>query len=263
MGRMNYIDEGSGAPIVMCHGNPGWSFEYRNVVKEMAKTNRCIVPDYLGFGFSDKPYNWDYKPESHAKNFELFINSLKLDKFTLVVNDWGGPIGLSYALKYPEKIKKIFVLNSFFWSVKGIPHMEDFSRKLGSEIGRFMVLNFNVFGRIVAKQVAGKKFTKNAHKHYYKHMTSRKDRKGSWVFPREIIGSSDWLASLWEKRRNFDGIPKIMLWGMEDPAFTQNELDVWINEYNDVRVVRLDGVGHFPQEEEPESVVRELRAEGI
>lgn len=263
MGRMNYIDEGEGNPIVMCHGNPGWSFEYRNVVKEMAKTNRCIVPDYIGFGFSDKPFDWDYKPQSQAQNFELFIDSLDLEKFTLVINDWGGPIGMAYALKYPEKINKIFVLNTYFWSVKGVPHMEDFSKKLGSKIGKFLILNFNIFGKVVTKKVAGKGLTKNAHRHYHKHLTTKQDRKGSWVFPREIIGSSDWLAGLWEQRHKVAHIPKIMVWGMDDPAFTQNELDVWTNEYADSRVVKLNGVGHFPQEEDPEAIVRELKAENV
>lgn len=262
MGRMNYIDEGEGIPIVMLHGNPGWSFEYRNVVKEMSKTNRCIVPDYIGFGFSDKPYDWDYLPESQAKNIEIFLNSLNIDKFTLVINDWGGPIGMHYALKYPEKISKLFVLNTFFWSVKGVPHMEDFSKKLGGKIGKFMILNFNIFGKIVTKQVS-KKLSKNAHRHYHKHLTTREDRKGSWVFPREIIGSSDWLASLWEQRKKVAHIPMFLIWGMEDPAFTANELKVWSEEYPHAKVVKLDGVGHFTQEEAPEDVVRELRAANV
>jgi len=94
--------------------------------------------------------------------------------------------------------------------------------------------------------------SKNVHKHYYKHLASKKDRKRSWVFPREIIGSSDWLASLWEQRSNIDDIPKIMVWGMKDPAFQQNELDVWVKNWDNVRVVKLDDVGHFPQEEAPE-----------
>lgn len=260
MGRMNYIDEGEGDVIVMLHGNPGWSFEYRNVVKEMSKTHRCIVPDFIGFGFSDKPYSWDYKPESQAKNIELFLDSLNLEKFTLVINDWGGPIGMNYALKHPDKISRLFVLNTFFWSVKGIPHMEDFSKKLGSKIGKFLVLNFNIFGKVVVKKAAGKGLTKNAHKHYYKHLASRHDRKGSWVFPKEIIGSSRWLASLWNQRQKVNHIPKTIIWGMLDVAFTQSELDVWTNEYKDARVIKLDDVGHFPQEENPKIVINELKA---
>jgi len=107
IGKIHYIDEGKGEPIVMVHGNPGWSFEFRNIVKELSKTHRCIAPDHIGFGLSNKPYDWDFLPKSHAQNFELFMDSLNLDKITLVVIDWGGPIGLSYALKHPEKIKKI------------------------------------------------------------------------------------------------------------------------------------------------------------
>ena len=81
VGKMHYLDEGEGDPIVMVHGNPGWSFEFRGIVKEMSKTNRCIVADHIGFGLSDKPFEWGYLPEGHAKNFELFMNHLNLEKY--------------------------------------------------------------------------------------------------------------------------------------------------------------------------------------
>ena len=107
MGKMHFVDEGQGLPIVFVHGNPGWSFEYRNSIKELSKTNRCIANDHIGFGLSDKPFDWNYLPKNQAENFEKFINHLKLDKFVLVVNDWGGPIGLSYAVNNPDKIKHL------------------------------------------------------------------------------------------------------------------------------------------------------------
>ena len=99
VGKMNYVDEGSGEPIIFLHGNPSWSFDYRNVIKNLSKKSRCIANDHIGFGLSDKPRDWDYLPESHAKNFEEFVDQLNVDNFTIVVNDWGGPIGLAYAIK--------------------------------------------------------------------------------------------------------------------------------------------------------------------
>src|ERR1022692_4366977 len=118
MGRMHYVDEGHGDPIVMLHGNPGWSFEFRNIIKELSKTHRCIAPDHIGFGLSDKPVNWDYLPINQAANFEKLMDSLDLKNITMIVKDWGGPIGLSYAIKHPEKIKKLVILNTWLWSVK-------------------------------------------------------------------------------------------------------------------------------------------------
>lgn len=261
VGKINYVDEGTGDPIVMVHGNPGWSFEYREVIKGMASTHRCIAPDLIGFGFSDKPYEWDYLPESHAQVFEELMNQLNLENITLIVNDWGGPIGLSYAIKYPEKIKKLVILNTFLWSVKGDPHYEKFSKQAGGGLGRFLTKNFNFFARVVVKKVVGdkKKLTKNIHKHYYKHLSSRKDRKGSYIFPREIIGSHEWLASLWNRKDQIHSIPTIFVWGMKDIAFREQELNFWLENWGESRVIRLEEVGHFPQEEAPEAVIQALK----
>ena len=157
IGKTHYIDQGKGEPIVMVHGNPGWSFEFRNIVKELSKTHRCIVPDHIGFGLSNKPYDWDFLPKSHAQNFELFMDSLNLDNITLVVNDWGGPIGLSYALKHPEKIKKIIILNAWMWSVENDPYYQKFSKFMVDGFGKFMIKHFNFFGRKVVKKAVGNK----------------------------------------------------------------------------------------------------------
>lgn len=98
MGKMHYIDEGRGPPIVMVHGNPTWSFLYRHLVKGLSKKYRCIAIDHIGFGLSDKPMEWSYLPEEHAKNLNVLIEKLDLKDITLIVQDWGGPIGLSYAI---------------------------------------------------------------------------------------------------------------------------------------------------------------------
>jgi len=107
MGRMHYVDEGESAhAIVMVHGNPAWSYTYRKLVKCLSNKYRCIAPDHIGFGLSDKPIDWDYLPENHAANFEKLLNHLDMQSITLIVGDWGGPIGLSYAVNHPDKIKK-------------------------------------------------------------------------------------------------------------------------------------------------------------
>ena len=94
-GRMHYVDEGSGQPVVMVHGNPTWSFLYRKVIKRLQPEYRCIAMDHLGFGLSDKPKDWSYLPAEHSTNLATLIEGLGLKNITLVVQDWGGPIGLS------------------------------------------------------------------------------------------------------------------------------------------------------------------------
>jgi len=256
MGKMHFIDEGNGTPIVFVHGNPGWSFEYRNSIKELSKTNRCIANDHIGFGLSDKPFEWNYLPENHADNFEKFINHLNLDKFILVVNDWGGPIGLSYALKNPDKIKHLVITNTWMWSAKDDPYYRKFSGFVGGPIGRFLIKNFNFFGKVIIKKCIVDK--KNFHPTIYKHLESKNDRKGCWIFPKQIIASSDWLDSLWQKRKNLEGIPKTLIWGMKDIAFREKEFEIWKNELDNLKVLKLDKVGHYPHEEATEVFIKEL-----
>lgn len=259
-GKMHYVDEGTNDPIVMVHGNPGWSFEFRKTVKELSGTHRCIAPDHIGFGLSNKPFDWDYLPKSHAKNFELFMDSLNLKDITLVVSDWGGPIGLSYAINHPEKIKKLILLNTWMWSVEKDPYYRKFSKIMGGAFGRFMIKNFNTFGKKVVKKAMGdKKPARHIHEHYFKHLATKKDRKGCYIFPKEIIGSSKWLDSLWQQREKINAIPTTLIWGMKDIAFREKELNHWIENWHNPKVLKLKEAGHFPQEEAPEVVIGELK----
>jgi len=256
IGKMHYVDEGTGDPVVMVHGNPAWSFEYRNVIKELSKTHRCIAPDHIGFGLSDKPADWTYLPEHHARNFEIFINSLNLSRITLIVNDWGGPIGLNYALKHPQKIKKLVILNTWLWSVENDPHFKIFSWFMGGFIGKFLTRHFNFFGKSFMKRVVGKKkLSKEIHRHYYMHLETKNDRKGCYTFPKEIIGSSKWLESLWQQKDKINSIPTTFVWGMSDIAFREKELNYWTDNWNNYEVIKLNGIGHVPQEEKPQAVI--------
>jgi len=261
MGKMHYVDEGQGEPIVFLHGNPGWSFEYRNAIKELCKTNRCIANDHLGFGLSDKSYKWNYLPESHAENFEKFINTLKLENIILVVNDWGGPIGLSYAIHYPGKIRHLILLNTWMWSVKDDPYYRKYSAFMGGPIGRFLIRNFNFFGKIMVKKIVGnpQKLSKHIHKHLFKPLETKNDRKGCWTFPKEVISSSEWLDSLWQQRDKIKDLPATIIWGMKDIAFREKELNVWVNLMTNKKVIKLDTIGHYPQEEATEVFIRELK----
>ncbi|NBC18401.1 MAG: alpha/beta fold hydrolase, partial [Bacteroidetes bacterium] len=90
---MHYVDEGDGPPVLMLHGNPTWSFLYRHLVRGLSDRYRCVAPDYLGFGLSDKPPGWTYRPVDHARHIAHLIDTLALRDLTLVVQDWGGPIG--------------------------------------------------------------------------------------------------------------------------------------------------------------------------
>ena len=108
-GKLHYIDEGKGKVIFFVHGTPVWSYVYRKLIKDLSAQYRCIAVDHLGFGFSDKPQDADYAPEAHARRLEALIEHLQLQQITLVVHDFGGPIGLCYALRHPENVDKVII----------------------------------------------------------------------------------------------------------------------------------------------------------
>jgi pimeloyl-ACP methyl ester carboxylesterase len=114
-GRLHYVDEGRGPAILMCHGNPTWSFLYRQLIRTLQGTFRCIAVDYLGFGLSDRPPGYGYTPAEHAGVVGELVRELDLKELIVMGHDWGGPIGLSVATADPERIAGLVLGNTWFW----------------------------------------------------------------------------------------------------------------------------------------------------
>jgi haloalkane dehalogenase len=110
--RMHYLDEGSGEPVLMLHGNPSWSFYYRDLVTAFRGTHRVIAPDHVGCGMSDKPQRYPYTLRRHVENLERLVLDLDLRNVTLVVHDWGGAIGFGVATRHPERFKRLVIFNT-------------------------------------------------------------------------------------------------------------------------------------------------------
>jgi haloalkane dehalogenase len=244
----------------MVHGNPYWSFEYRGLIRRFRESHRCIAPDHLGFGLSDKPREWDYLPEQHAANLESLLESLDLSNITMVVNDWGGPIGLSYAINHPERVKNLVITNSWLWSVANDRYYRAFSGFVGGPVGRYLIRRFNFFATTIVRSVFGDKsrLTPEIHRHITTPLAEPEDRRGSWVFPRRIIGSSDWLSDLWSKREILWGKVNLIAWGMKDIAFREKELERWEAAFPEARVERYPQVGHFVAEENPDGLAEAI-----
>ena len=258
---MHYVDEGTGNPIVFVHGNPSWSFEFRNLIKELSKTNRCIAPDHIGFGLSDKPLDWSYLPQDHAKNFEKLILSLNLENITLVVGDWGGPIGLSFACKHPEKIQGVVITNTWLWSVKNDWYYQAFSSFTGGPIGRFLIEKRNFFAHDIVAMAFGdkRKLTAEIHNHYLEPLANPQERQGNAIFPKQIIGSSDWLEALWNQSQVLKSKQMLIAWGMKDIAFREKELNQWCKAFPNATVVRYANAGHYLAEERPTELAAEIK----
>ena len=254
-GRLHYVDVGAGAPVVLLHGNPTWSFLYRRLIRRLAPTYRCVAPDYIGFGRSDKPADADYTPTAQAARVESLINHLGLRNVTLVVHDWGGPIGLSYALRHPNRIMRVVVTNSWLWPLHHDPWIAAFSRAAGSALGRALITRYNAFARLILPLAFAdrKRLSASAYRHYCTPLATPTDRLGSWVFPRALLGATPWLRSLWAERRRLAHIPLCIVWGLRDPAFSARYVRQWADAFPQARVHRLSGVGHYVPEEAPRS----------
>ncbi len=129
-GRMHYLDEGSGPPLLLCHGNPTWSFLYRHIVSELRDRFRCIAVDYLGFGLSDRPEGYGYTIEEHVRTVGELVDHLGLDGYVLVAQDWGGPIGTGVSVDRAERVSGVTLGNTWFWPAT--PFFQVFSRIMSS-----------------------------------------------------------------------------------------------------------------------------------
>jgi len=248
-GWMHYVDEGEGGPVVMLHGNPAWSFAYRRLIKALRGDYRCIAPDMIGFGLSDKPSDWSYLPEDHAENFGRFVEGLGLRDITLVVQDWGGPVGMSYAVKNPENVSRIVVLNSFAWPVNDDLHFRLFSSIAGGAAGRFAVERFNFFARFMMKSMFRTSLVPGIHRHYLVPLGKPEERKGSSALPGHVTASGDWLAGIYASMDNLRDKPALIAWGMKDIAFREKEMRRWLGIFSSPELVKFKGAGHFVQED--------------
>lgn len=262
-GRIHYVDEGAGTPLVFLHGNPSWSFEYRHLIAALRGDYRCIALDHLGFGLSERSRNKaDYHPQAHAENFAALMDALQLDQVTLVFSDWGGPIALDWARKHPERVVGIVALNSWFWPVDNDRHFVRFSSMMSNWAMQFLIRRFNFFVTKVMPKAVGNPaiLTKAVMAHYLNAQPDPESRAACAAFPGHIIGATDWLRKIWNDRAAFTDKPALFIWGLKDIAFRRKELETWKTEFKNHTVQELPDCGHFLAEEAPDVVVEKIRA---
>ena len=150
-GNMHYIDEGKGDTILFVHGTPTWSFLYRDFIKALSKQYRCIAIDHVGFGLSEKPNAFSGRPQEHSENLKEFIRRLDLKDMTLVVHDFGGPIGLSAGIAMPERIKRVVLFNTWLWETASNKGVQKIDKIVNSFLGKFLYLHLNFFCQSVGQ----------------------------------------------------------------------------------------------------------------
>lgn len=254
-GRLRYLDEGEGPPVLLVHGTPTWSFLWRRLVARLSRTHRVIAPDHLGFGLSEKPPDAPYRPRDHARRLAALVDDLGLDDFALVVHDFGGPVGLPLALDRPDAVRALVLFNTWMWSLAGDPQAARASRLLGGPIGRFLYTRFNLSPRVLLPALYGdrRQLDPDTHRHYLRPFPDAASRKAPWTLAAALVGESEWYESLWERVGRLADVPALLLWGEQDPAFGPEALERWRRALPHAAVERYPEAGHFVQEEVPAS----------
>lgn len=278
---MHYIDEGprDGHPVVMVHGNPTWGYLYRNFIPALVEAgHRAIVPDHLGFGRSEKPSDPGlYRVPRHAQRLDALLESLDLKGATVVPQDWGGPIGLYWATRHPERVAGLFILNTYAHGFRkeALPPGRDkiplplplrlFRTPL---VGEVLVKGLDAFKRgFLFRQgvVHPERLTPSVKRAYRDVHQGWSERTSILVFPREIpvMGEGPVVALTTEieelLKEHFRSKPVRIMWAMKDVAFLPIYLDtLWLDTFPEAEVTRLDDAGHYLQEDAHERIVPEL-----
>ncbi|MEL7237646.1 MAG: alpha/beta fold hydrolase [Planctomycetota bacterium] len=272
-GRMHYVDEGprDGEPIVMVHGNPTWGYLYRKFIDAVvAQGYRAVVMDHLGFGRSDKPDDAElYRVPRHGERCTALLESLDLNNATVITQDWGGPIGLHWAAKHPDRVRGLVVLNTFVKRPPGkvkLPLPLRLFRTRG--VGEVMVKGLNMFVKVVLFKVGlvnRERIGKTERTAYLAPHPKWSDRTSILVFPREIPAGptgpvSDYVDEINRKLVvAFRNKPVLIAWPMKDIAFTPDILeDMWMPDFPHAEVHRIEHAGHYIQEDAHELVIPKL-----
>jgi haloalkane dehalogenase len=258
--RVHYVDEGAGPPLLLLHGNPTWSFLYRNVITGVRDRYRCIAVDYPGFGLSRGAPGYRFTPAEHAGVLEQLVTGLDLTGVTMMVQDWGGPIGFAVATRHPGRFAAFVIGNTWAWP-KSDPGTQLFSRLLGGPIGRRLIANRNVFvEKVLPGGVRRATLSEAVMNAYRGPFPTPASRRPTAVFPREILDSRPFLAEIEQRLPQLADRPALLVWPTNDVAFRGTERRRWEELFPAHRTVLLEGAGHYIQEDAPDEIVAAIRS---
>ena len=271
--RMHYVDEGEGEPIVMLHGEPTWGYLYRHFIPPLSTTHRVVVPDHMGFGKSETPQDREYTLKTHVENLAALIEELDLQNITFVLQDWGASIGGCYTHLYPERVKRLCMVNGRVRSaMTDTPKPDQLSARTpwfqwigeGLETGRTHQVLSNLGSTILSvMKIMGFQnsavVTDTWIRAYSAHFTSPEECKGAIEFPLEAYYSRALpfrrecaLKGQEETRKK----PAMLVRGMKDHTIARERMlgsfrDIWPKG----PVIELENAGHFSQEDAPEIII--------
>ena len=259
--RYHYIDEGTGSPILFVHGNPTWSFAWRNLVKGLRETHRCLAVDHIGCGLSDKPRDYDYRLAQHIDNLDRFIAQLDLQNITLVAHDWGGAIGLGAAVRAPQRFSRLVLMNTAAFRSKAIPWRIAACRI--PLFGPLAVRGFNAFSGAATRMAVEKPLSPIVRQGFTHPYNSWENRIATLRFVEDIPlnekhPSYATLADLEQRLPTLADKPMLLLWGMRDWCFTPAFLEEFERRFPQAESRRYANAGHYLFEDAQQEILAEI-----
>ena len=260
---MHFVDEGAGEPIVLVHGDPTWGYLWRRFIPSLSQHHRCIAPDHMGMGKSGAPQEpYPYRLRHHIANFEGLLLRLGLHGITLVLHDWGGPVGLGFATRHPERIKRLILMNTWAfapWPGGSFPRLLELIR---SDRGERFVLEKDgyVEPALLGTTHHPEHLTPAVLKGYRAPFPTPASRRALFCWSRDIpVREAD--PSYGEMKRIEEGLtrlagkPTLLVWGMRDPVLSEPVLRRWQRVYPRAVTLEIEDASHFLQEDAPEQIV--------
>lgn len=264
--RLHFVDEGQGEPVVLLHGDPTWGYLYRRFIPSLSRWYRCVVFDHMGMGKSEVPAEpCPYRLGHHIANCEALLLSLDLHAITLVLHDWGGPVGLGFAIRHPERVKRLVLMNTWAfapWPGGPFPRLLELIR---SPRGDRIVLEKNGY---VGPALTGtthhpERLTETVMAAYLAPFPTPASRRALLCWSRDIpVNEADPSYADMKRIEHalpvFANIPILLIWGMHDPVLSEPVLRRWQQVYPHAATFELEDASHFLQEDAPEAIVHEL-----
>jgi haloalkane dehalogenase len=257
---MHYVREGEGAPVIMVHGNPTWSFFFRDVIRAVAADGgQAIGVDLIGCGLSDKPQNWGYHLEGHIRNLEALIDEeLKLPKVSLLLHDWGGGVGMGYAVRHPEKIDRIILMNTAAYLSQDVPRRIALCRC--PLLGACLVRGLNLFVEAALRMAPAKPLPDAVKAGYRFPYGNWHDRIATQRFVQDIPLKPSHPS--WKTLSDIgDALPLLkekkisLIWGEKDFCFHMGFFRIWKKIYPDAAAYSFPEASHYLLEDAPEKVI--------
>jgi haloalkane dehalogenase len=257
--RIHYLSEGTGETILLLHGNPAWSFLYRKIIAGLKDDFHCVAPDFPGYGLSSAPPGYGYTPREHSAFLERFVDALELRDLTLMVQDWGGPIGMGLAGRRPELIRGLIIGNTFAW-----PHRElrirVFSAVMGGAIGRTLTRRFNLVPRFFFWRGFAQPLERKVLDAYLAPWRDPARRLPATIGPHQLIAASDYLAEVEANLRKLADRPALIVWGAKDFAFDDSHRARFEAAFPNHRTIVYPDASHFLQEDVGDHIAEAFKA---